>query len=542
MAPIAEPVDPPITSPRLTIASPTPGQTVDDSTVVISGIAESPGDIAAIMIHSVNMGGQTQVLNGKAVTFAFRKEWSDTITRKRYAYSATIKAPRGVSSARVELDYRLPGTQAEPHYLNDSVQFRVYRRPRLRIENNLADTLFQRGLTLQVSMWAIDSAPRLEVLIDGGTPNALRVTASSGETGLIRTTLVRDTLVWNIDIPDTLASGSHALLLRLHDEMGIADTLAARFVTHVQPKRYSVTALPGLSGPDSDALDVNASGQVAGWAMDATGATRAVLWTNDVVARLPTSTTTHSSQALALNATGETVGFVNDTSGAVICMRAIRWRNATWEYAGVGGDPCGQKAMDINAGGDIVVDRLKNVFYLPGSITGWIVRAGVATAFLQVVPADINDAGILVGRSFQSYGDTYYYGPKSIPPRFRPPSNGGHPGGAYVGINNQAQLLGSYAESRFFTHTPGVEATDLNPYLANATLVRLTQNGAVLAFDEPTHTAYFWRANRTSRVTLATPGWRLDKVTGMNDNGRIVGHATELVTGRTAAVALDPLP
>ena len=82
--------------------------------------------------------------------------------------------------------------------------------------------------------------------------------------------------------------------------------------------------------------------------------------------------------------------------------------------------------------------------------------------------------------------------------------------------------------------------SSLNPFFGHSTLVKILDDGTVLAFDARVGTALLWRAGRTMRIALTTAGWRLDRIASMNDAGVIVGHATELSSGRRTAVALIP--
>ena len=80
--------------------------------------------------------------------------------------------------------------------------------------------------------------------------------------------------------------------------------------------------LPGLGGVHSRALAMNGQGQVAGWAMDAQGRHRAVLWRDGVAVDLGTLGGAES-EAQAINSRGQVAGWSLDAQGR---RRAFLWR------------------------------------------------------------------------------------------------------------------------------------------------------------------------------------------------------------------------
>ena len=80
--------------------------------------------------------------------------------------------------------------------------------------------------------------------------------------------------------------------------------------------------LPGLGGVHSRALAMNGQGQVAGWAMDAQGRHRAVLWRGGVAVDLGTLGGPES-EAQAINSRGHVAGWSLDAQGR---RRAFLWR------------------------------------------------------------------------------------------------------------------------------------------------------------------------------------------------------------------------
>jgi uncharacterized membrane protein len=530
---------------RLTIESPTLDQVVSDTVLTVKGLAESDGGIAAVRVKYKPLDPYAAA--GALVTVQL---YGGAQMDNRVPFSATIPLSPGLQTVLVEIDYRSPGAPFDPHLLTDTAQVRVYRKSTIDIRAGLADTLFQRGLTLSVTTRGIDEQPRMELVIDEGTSAARRVSNFDVPTSMIAVVQSRDSTTWNFDYPDTLSSGRHSLKLRLRDELGLVDSVTRTFVTYVPDAPYTVTALAGLGGADADALGLNANGDVAGWAKDAAGSDRAMLWRTGIATELTMPTTARSSRAEGLNDAGDVVGSVSDTAGSNYCDRGTLWSGSTMKYVGVGSSYCGQFAFRINAPGDLLIGRWRSITgSISRQVSGWVVKAAADTQpLIGAYPAEMNNSAIVVGIWIPEGGAARAYGP-SHDPGFRTPDNPGpNAGSADYSINVTGQVVGIYAQTLLLTSSPYTSAIDLNPflgparYMSAASPVHITDNATILAFQDTIKTAFLWRNGKTTRVKLTTPGYTLDRVVSMNDRGQIIGHVIEATTGLGRAVLLNPAP
>lgn len=181
----------------------------------------------------------------------------------------------------------------------------------------------------------------------------------------------------------------------------------------------------------------------------------------------------------------------------------------------------------------------------------FLVRGDVAERVPNLVPAEMNDLGQVVGQAVPCCGNGLPYarhvGVDVAVAGLRVPPGTGHTSSGHVAINERSQIIGTFVAgslTSYYLAQPGQATLDLTSQLggsrANIRLVRVLDDGTVLFFDLRSSTAYRWRDGRVSRVRVITPGYRLDAVTSMNEAGQIAGHATELATGRGRAVLLSP--
>ena len=530
--------------PAIDIESPVSGVVVGDTIVQLRGVAEAPGavDWIDVTFDYANQGSKSITL------YRYDEHYNPDGTiesTKRVPFEEALRMNAGARQVTVRMAYRLDPDQPiqnPEHSVSVTVSLRIWKKPTLKLASALPDTLFGRSLSLVAASTGLDSSPSVDLIIDPGSPMERHVVAAGMPLGVRwPPELEAGDHPWLFDVTDPLPNGPHRLVLRLSDEMGAADSIVRNFVTHVAPLTYTVSPLPGLGGTDSDARDVNATGDAAGVALDAAGASRAVLWKGGTVTALPTSSTALSGQAWSLNDVGDMVGSVDDTVGTGHCPRAIRWTSSTWRYVNVAPSLCYRNAMRVNASGATLVVGGGSWY---GDTTAWLVRDSVVAYFQNLDPSPVwlTAREEVAGARRNDYGtpSPFSSGPAIARPAFRPPENLGHPAGALVGLNDASQAVGFYSGTLYFSPQPGSPLVDLNPYLlGRSTLVRLTENASVLAFDPTEHAAYIWRAGKTYRVVVDAD-WSLDRVAAMNDAGVIVGHATQRSTGRTGAVILRP--
>ena len=534
---------------RLTIESPIADQVVGDGVVLFKGSAVADGYVESIRLsrHYVYPDGragsdsswymyETQFVYGpNGQTASGYRDF-----KKNVQFSSSLRGEAGLLVIKFEMVYRLV-IGGEAHFLTDTIPLRIYRKPAIIAATTFPDTLYQRSLKLSATARGLATSPRTELSMDGGAP----VTTGA----LVAESHSADSTTWSFDFPDTLANGRHTLKLRLLDEMGVADSVSRTFVTYVADAAYTVSPLPGRGGSDADALGLNASGDVAGWAKDAAGVDRAMLWQSGGSVILPMGPTARSSRAFSVNDADDVAGFISDTSGATFCDRAALWRGSGWSFVGVGSNYCGEKALAINTPGDLLLINQRARIYGKPDTLSWVIRAsGTIQTFGAVSPNEMNAQGVIVGS--QDYGGGVTdFGPSVKYPTFRSLISGGRiTGGHKNSINATGQIVGVYNNTLYFSSNPAVEAIDLNPYLGPAQFtsvavpIHVTDNATILAFHDAINTAFLWRNGKTTRVRLTTAGYTLDRVKSMNDRGQIIGHAIEASTGIGRAVLLNPAP
>ncbi|MDB4886361.1 MAG: hypothetical protein JWN79_1799 [Gemmatimonadetes bacterium] len=533
--------------PAIRLESPVSGQVIGDTIVLLRGVAEAPGAVDLVEASYDSL----DVLPATSITLYrydqhFKPDGSvDSPTR--VPFEARLPMRAGSTTVTIAMSYRLnrddPIQGSTERRVSVSVPFQIWRKPTLRLERGAADTVYDRSLSLRVSVSGIDTARQLELVVDEGTPRERRAPnrgdysdpIGPGQPGV-------DPASWTrVELPDTLGDGPHTFVLRLRDEMGLADSVRGAFFTRIASDPYTLVPLPGLGGTDAWASDVNAVGDVVGWAKDPSAQPHAVAWRGGAISVLPEPAGSTGSAANAVNERGDIAGMITGSRA-----QPVVWSGGVPRVIGVPGvDGC-TAAMDVNDLGDVVI----RCFY-----SSVIDRSGAQTVTGVADPRALNSRGQVVGLSGPGLNSGTFTAPTfgiTIPPDagFRHVTGRG-PRYFATSINEASQALGSattdYTGRTHFLFTgAGTPVTDLTTALggplAELTSEHITENGTVLAFDTRSHTAYRWRAGRTRRVVVTTPGWILDRVTSMNDAGEIVGHATSTSTGQTSAVRLRPTP
>jgi len=188
--------------------------------------------------------------------------------------------------------------------------------------------------------------------------------------------------------------------------------------------------LPGLSQRDSEANAVNDSGQVVGLAWPASGAARAVMWTNRVLRDLGTLGGNNESAVAHDIANSGTV--VGQAPTAGLQVHAFLWRNGVMRDLGSlpGGDgrsyAYGVNNLDQAVGlatvaGGQFDNRNRAVLYENGQVIDLNTRVVNLPDTVVLTTANaINDAGVIVGNGclqpcnpFGSSGTAYLLIPNS---------------------------------------------------------------------------------------------------------------------------------
>ena len=178
---------------------------------------------------------------------------------------------------------------------------------------------------------------------------------------------------------------------------------------------------------------VNALGQVAGWSASALDGNvdHPYIWQNGVMTDLG-----GQGRAWGINEAGAVVGetYVGTTS---FVAEATIWQNGTTTLLGTLQGDSGSRALSINSQGQVVGVSTPSGIVDAGSQRPFLWENGVMTE-LPALPAglggaawavDINDAGVVVGRSATPNGDHAVMWTRSV--TNLPPS--ASPGGPYAG-------------------------------------------------------------------------------------------------------------
>jgi probable HAF family extracellular repeat protein len=258
----------------------------------------------------------------------------------------------------------------------------------------------------------------------------------------------------------------------------------------------SMTDLGTLGGTYSFALNINASGQVVGWADNPGDTTQGFLYKNGTMTGL--SPTAVSGGAQGINASGQVVGWYSDGSGGT---HPFLYSNGTTSPLGT--FPAGSNTypLSINGSGQVV-----GYTYQPG-ITGeqpFLIQNGTTTILgFSGAFQTINASGQAVGGRYFSntiwHAQLYYNGTLTDLGTL-----GGSNSWAY-GINTAGQIVGDSNTSSGADHA------------------YLYSNGAM-----------------TDLNSLIDPhsGWTLETASSINDRGQIVGWGTN-ASGQTDAFLLS---
>jgi probable HAF family extracellular repeat protein len=315
--------------------------------------------------------------------------------------------------------------------------------------------------------------------------------------------------------------------------------------------KYTVTDLGTLpGGVGSVAYGINGGGQVVGYGVDIHTDHNALLWTNtggiqDLVGV--------NSEATAINNRGEFVGkCVNKSDGE---YHAFLWTSigGTQDLGTLPGLIVSQ-ANAINNTGQVVglyQNATNSRAFLYTSATGMrdLGTLGGATA----VARGINDSGQIVGYSDTSTGGqrAFLYTP-GIGMQDLGVLRLNDNGSGATAINNNGQIVGSSTGRAFlYTAATGMQGLGLFPGALSAIPAAINNSGQVVGYSEiHIDNTYMYRAffysSDTGMVDLNTLidsslNWTLQKATGINDLGQIVGYGTNS-SGATEAFVLTPIP
>jgi probable HAF family extracellular repeat protein len=264
-----------------------------------------------------------------------------------------------------------------------------------------------------------------------------------------------------------------------------------------------------LAGANSDAVDINDNGQVAGYS-GGPSAFRSFLYSNGTITDLGLLPGCSESIAQRINANGQVVGCGENSGG----LRAFRYSNGSMTDLGTLPGYVYSVADGINTSGQIVGQSYRGdplnpstqshaYLYDNGTMHDLGTLGGTASA-----ACGINDSGQIVGTAATTNGNWH---------AFLCNSNGamqdlGTLGGSYsqaYEINSSGQAVGySYINS------------------ASACHAFLYDNGTMMDLNS---------------LISPSSGWNLTFAYAINDSGWIVGHGVN-PTGRDHAFLLTPIP
>jgi probable HAF family extracellular repeat protein len=319
-------------------------------------------------------------------------------------------------------------------------------------------------------------------------------------------------------------------------------TPAARFVIH------DLSMVP--NNVEDVGLGLNAMGDVAGWADDVSGVTRAIVWQGGKHITLGVLPGHDRSYAVALNRSGQVVGFAKVPGDLSFNHAFIAQRNRIQELGTLGGKYSTARA--INEQGQVVGDS----FTRAGERHGFVWQNGTMRdiAILEKgntsIACDINSRGQIVGgANVEPNGKNHAFlwekgGMRDL---------GLLPGGSFSfaqAINEQGLVAGWADSADEDIHAclwrNGV-IQDLGT-LGDSPSAAWSVNGQgqVVGSADDTHQhphAFLWEKGHLLDLNSLIPaesGWLLCLASRINDRGQIVGQGWK--DGKIHGFLLTPLP
>jgi len=320
--------------------------------------------------------------------------------------------------------------------------------------------------------------------------------------------------------------------------------------THVG--EYTVTVLEVAAIALADALAINDAGQVVGYALEADGCRRAVLWHDGTVVDLGTLPGTTCSEAWDINGQGQVVGLCHDGGGR--SYRAFVWDSGGMRRLPDLGGPASASA--INAAGEIAGGS----YARPASGASehhavlWrgeeLLDLGTLPGGVESHAWDVNDAGLVVGVA-QDAGGAHRATMWQAGAILDLGTLGGHDAGARA-INAHGQIVGAARTAGGGSHAflwHHGEITDLGTlrgaHHSRARAIndvgQIVGSATRLAAEGPQHRAVVWRDGRLEDLNDLAGADRavvLCRANGINSRGQIVGQG--VIGGREHAFLLTP--
>ena len=296
----------------------------------------------------------------------------------------------------------------------------------------------------------------------------------------------------------------------------------------------------GASVPDnfiSVATDINASGQIVGFGHTSDGYIHGTIWNNGVVTDLGTLDPGGTSAAFGINASGQVVGGstfgVSSGPNASGQPHTVIWNNGVATDISAG--PYGgiySWGRGLNASGQIIgvstsssnSNLLSAATWNNGLYSSLVPLGSEYTTYSSTY--GINASGQIVGGVISVNGNTQ--------PQATIWNNGVATvlgDGVAFGINDSGQVVGT-SNSRATIWNNGV-ATVLGDGVASD----INNSGQVVGFHFFGNRAMLWSngvavdLNSMLDASSANAGWVLESAIAINDNGWIVGQASNSLLG-----------
>lgn len=304
-------------------------------------------------------------------------------------------------------------------------------------------------------------------------------------------------------------------------------------VVPAQTWQVTITDLGGLPGGfGSSARAINDTGKIVGMSDSSTGR-RTVEWVNGQMTILPVPGLSGDSIPTDVNDSGEIAGYY-----AVGSQRqGIYWNasNTPFFLSGVpGGSGLSTTALAINNSGLIVgKSTLAPTFHTHGVIwlgSSFQTDLGFAGTGTGCIPADINDAGVVVGLA--AFSSTAVHAFRWQAGQFT--NLGTWPGAgaatdAYA-INNAGTIVGKSSNVASVWKNGVVTALPMPPGVSAFTAaIDINDAGDIIATGPvsfPIEVGVLWRNGQP--INLGTlPGGTISRVFRINEAGEIVGEAND---------------
>jgi hypothetical protein len=354
-----------------------------------------------------------------------------------------------------------------------------------------------------------------------------------------------------------IASGTHTVVVRVTDSIGVADSAIVHISTSIPSAKYAASLLVPLMGDTlATAAAINGSGTVLGASYGAGGRGRLVTWQSGGAPSTVAQSDTNSIVAASINDRGDVLATIYSIGGSFPCRKAFIKPAGGSPVIVDPASPCQTTAIDINNSGSVLL----------GGVNGnsGPYESGVYTEQLRTQLTAINDLGAYVGRHVNLNGGAdpaYFRFPGIDAPSAgsdvtpvsgvvssvvsKPPQADG----GVVAINNHNHAIEYVtpplaAQTSWHLIDANAKKTSLRPalggYNTGFQVLSLNDQDVVLAWDADVSTGFLSTNGNVMRIQVVTPGVTLVGVVSINNANLILARAR--VDGRPGVVAVLLMP